>query len=95
LALEVRLSMTVSERAAPAVLAVVHSCWLCGIRLPATSLVADGGSACADLRWYCRDVRKCTTHWTARPAKRPDLDQGTEPPVKQLAGADAAGAAPE
>jgi hypothetical protein len=28
--------------------------------------VADGGSACADVRWYCLDKRDCTERWTAR-----------------------------
>ena len=41
----------------------VERCWLCGIRLPAAQLVPDGGSACADVRWYCRDLRACTGRW--------------------------------
>ncbi len=44
----------------------VQSCWLCGTRLPAREMVADGGSACADLRWYCADTRRCTERWTSR-----------------------------
>ena len=44
----------------------VQSCWLCGTRLPAREMVADGGSACADLRWYCADTRQCTERWTSR-----------------------------
>ena len=44
---------------------VVQSCWLCGTRLPAREMVADGGSACADLRWYCADTRRCTERWTS------------------------------
>ena len=43
----------------------VQSCWLCGTRLPAREMVADGGSACADLRWYCADTRRCTERWTS------------------------------
>ena len=39
-------------------------CWMCGIRLPVTQLVPDGGHACADIRWYCRDLRACTDRWT-------------------------------
>jgi hypothetical protein len=39
-------------------------CWMCGIRLPAALMVPDGGSACADVRWYCRDLRACTARWT-------------------------------
>jgi len=26
-------------------------------------LVPDGGDACADVRWYCRDARECTERW--------------------------------
>ena len=44
----------------------VQSCWLCGTRLPAREMVADGGTACADLRWYCADTRRCTERWTSR-----------------------------
>lgn len=43
----------------------VQSCWLCGTRLPAREMVSDGGSACADLRWYCADTRRCTERWTS------------------------------
>jgi hypothetical protein len=46
--------------------AMVQSCWMCGIRLGADQMVADGGSACSDVRWYCRDTRGCTQRWTAR-----------------------------
>jgi hypothetical protein len=47
----------------------VERCWLCGIVLPTAQLVPDGGSGCADVRWYCRDLRACTRRWTgtARP----------------------------
>jgi hypothetical protein len=48
--------------------AAVRTCWLCGIRLPADHMMADGGSACADVRWYCLDRRGCTERWTARAA---------------------------
>ena len=44
----------------------VQPCWLCGIRLPAEHMVADGGSACADVRWYCADKEACTERWTTR-----------------------------
>ena len=54
---------------APANPAAVKSCWLCGIRLPAAQMMADGGAACADVRWYCRDRRGCTERWTAPRAK--------------------------
>lgn len=56
--------------------AQVRSCWMCGIRLPAGQFVADGGNACPDVRWYCRDVWGCTRRWTSHPARltaiRPD-----------------------
>jgi hypothetical protein len=48
--------------------AVIRSCWLCGIRLPADHMMADGGRACADIRWYCLDRRGCTERWTSRTA---------------------------
>ncbi len=47
----------------------VQSCWMCGTRLPTSSMVADGGSACADVRWYCQDTRGCTERWTSRRAR--------------------------
>jgi len=43
---------------------------LCGIALPLGLLVADSGQACADIRWYCKDVMSCTDRWTA--ADRPE-----------------------
>jgi hypothetical protein len=46
-------------------------CSLCGIALPLTLLVPDGGQACADIRWYCMDATSCTERWTtARPPGR-------------------------
>jgi hypothetical protein len=62
---------------APAEPAAVKSCWMCGIRLPADHMVADGGSACADLRWYCRDVRGCTERWGLGAAQLADARQST------------------
>jgi hypothetical protein len=44
----------------------VESCWLCGSRLPIDHMVADGGSACLDVRWYCLDTRGCTERWVSR-----------------------------
>lgn len=49
-------------RAGPA----VEPCWMCGIRLPVTQMVADGGSACDSVRWYCHDVKGCTKRWTGK-----------------------------
>jgi len=45
-------------------------CWLCGARLAVQMMVADGGSGCEDVRWYCRNTRVCTDRWTARRARR-------------------------
>jgi len=42
------------------------SCSLCGLERPIGLLVPDGGEACADLRWYCKDARSCTERWTSR-----------------------------
>ena len=57
----------------------VGQCSLCGIVLPLGLLVPDGGQACADIRWYCKDAMSCTTRWTtalpqgrARMAVAPD-----------------------
>jgi hypothetical protein len=43
-------------------------CALCGIELPLGLLVPDGGHACADVRWYCKDAQACTERWTSRRA---------------------------
>ena len=49
----------------------VAQCTLCGIALPLGLLVPDGGEACADVRWYCKDAKGCTERWTtARPTPR-------------------------
>jgi hypothetical protein len=48
------------------VLSQIRACWMCGTQLPAAQLIADGSAACADIRWYCRDVQRCTDRWTAR-----------------------------
>ena len=40
-------------------------------------MVADGGSACADVRWYCLDKRGCTERWTARSARPGDARLST------------------
>jgi hypothetical protein len=66
----------------------VRSCWMCGIRMPVGRMVADGGSACQDVRWYCRDTWGCTQRWTSHPPRltaiRPDVAD-TEPPGEQVA----------
>ena len=43
-------------------------CSMCGVAPPLALLVPDGGQACADIRWYCKDAKSCTERWiTARP----------------------------
>jgi hypothetical protein len=39
-------------------------CSMCGIERPLGLLVPDGTDACADVRWYCKDVKSCTERWT-------------------------------
>lgn len=49
----------------------IEACWMCGIHQPAAQMIADGGVACADVRWYCRDLRACTERWAAAGWPRP------------------------
>ena len=46
-------------------------CALCSIELPLGLMVPDGGHACADLRWYCKDAQACTDRWTSREGQMP------------------------
>jgi len=39
------------------------------VELPLGLMVPDGGHACADLRWYCKDAQACTDRWTGREGK--------------------------
>jgi hypothetical protein len=57
-------------------------CSLCGIELPKGLMMPDGGRACADVRWYCRDTKSCTERWTAHPPRpaRMVLDPPTPRP---------------
>ena len=48
-------------------------CSLCGIALPIGLLVPDGGQACADIRWYCKDAKSCTERWTANLPRHPHI----------------------
>jgi hypothetical protein len=43
---------------------VIVSCWMCGIGQRSSQMVPDGGSACDNIRWYCKDARACTERWT-------------------------------
>ena len=42
---------------AVAVALQVARCSLCSLELPLGLMVPDGGHACADLRWYCKDAQ--------------------------------------
>ena len=71
----------------------VRSCWMCGIRLPAHQMVADGGSACLDVRWYCRDTWGCTRRWTSHSSRlaairpeRPEEAEKSEQPGDKAKG---------
>ena len=49
----------------------VARCSMCGVTLPLGLLVPDGGQACDDIRWYCKDAQSCTERWTtARPPQQ-------------------------
>jgi len=61
---------TATQRNRPRPLEVAR-CSLCGIALPLGLLVPDGGEACADIRWYCKDAMSCAKRWTtANPPAR-------------------------
>ena len=51
----------------------VAVCSMCGITHPLGLLVPDGGDACTDIRWYCKDVKSCTERWTTALAQRSGL----------------------
>jgi hypothetical protein len=53
------------------------TCWMCGVRTGPGMMIADGGGACTDVRWYCLDVRGCTERWTSRRAGPADIRYGT------------------
>jgi hypothetical protein len=54
---------TATQRNQPRPLEMAR-CSLCGIALPLGLLVPDGGQACADIRWYCKDAMSCANRWT-------------------------------
>ena len=66
----------------------VAGCAMCGIALPLALLVPDGGRACADIRWYCKDARSCTERWTT--AGPPRHAHTPADPGSAVAGAGAA-----
>lgn len=63
--------------------AAVVSCWICGIGLHHSQMVPDGGDACDDIRWYCKDTRACTERWTS--TRRLTRASGAAPPGKTTA----------
>ena len=70
-------------------------CSLCGIALPTGLLVPDGGQACADIRWYCKDAKSCTERWTAnlpRHAHIAPTPPSLAPPAEPMAAGNPASA---
>lgn len=63
-------------------------CSLCGIALPTGLMVPDGGQACADIRWYCKDAISCTERWTT--ARRPGRAHMLAAPDDTFAGTEEA-----
>jgi len=64
----------------------ITQCSLCGIARPLGLLVPDGGQACADIRWYCKDAKACTERWTtARPPRRAHMPAIPAPAVASAA----------
>jgi hypothetical protein len=55
------------------------TCAMCGTELPVSLMVPDGGEACTDVRWYCRDAAACTQRWTAAQALRAAVDGEAAP----------------
>ena len=62
----------------------VAACCLCGITRPLGLLVPDGGGACADIRWYCKDVKSCTERWTASVSPTPAYQPQEAQAITQL-----------
>ena len=59
----------------------VAQCSLCGIARPLGLLVPDGGQACADIRWYCKDSISCTERWVAARRQRSEYVPSTASPA--------------
>jgi hypothetical protein len=54
----------------------VAECSMCGVSHPLGLLVPDGSPACADIRWYCKDVKSCTERWTTALAQQSEDPYG-------------------
>lgn len=72
---------------APRGLVSPTTCWMCGIRTGPGMMLADGGGACPDVRWYCLDVRGCTERWTSRRARAADIRYGGAGSAEDATGA--------
>src|SRR6201995_6119505 len=59
----------------------VAECSMCGVTHPLGLLVPDGTPACADIRWYCKDVKSCTERWTAALQQPPAAPRGEVRPA--------------
>jgi hypothetical protein len=68
-------------RGATTDVAAAETCWLCGYRQSAAQMIADGGSACPDIRWYCLDMLSCTQRWIRLRAELAVPRQGTPAPL--------------
>jgi hypothetical protein len=67
----------------------VAKCALCGFTHPLGLLVPDGGPACDDVHWYCKDARACTERWTTALAETGRADAArsdAQPPAAGQAG---------
>jgi hypothetical protein len=81
----------------------VAQCSMCGIALPLGLLVPDGGQACTDIRWYCKDAMSCTNRWTTAhapgraymPAARDDAFAGAGEAAPDRASAERMGSISE
>ena len=62
----------------------VAECSMCGVARPLGLLLPDGGGACADIRWYCKDVKSCTERWTTGVSSKPTYLPHEARPVTQL-----------
>lgn len=60
---------SVTQRDSGARVLQVAKCSLCGLERPVGLMVPDGGQACDDVRWYCKDAQSCTLRWTSRAAE--------------------------
>jgi hypothetical protein len=58
-------------------------------------MMPDGGRACADIRWYCKDAKSCTERWTAQLSRGARRDPGQRDLVQHAPAALVEGAGSE